>query len=1396
MGLLNQKLATSTVALLLLAHVASLNAGNFSSDFNALPAGVTLYGNAAALPTGGVTNSGCLQLTAAVASTNGSFIISTDLDAGTPAVSFTAAFKMLVGGGNGADGFSFNFAPDLPAGGFAEDGAGNGLSVTFDTYDNGAPDYIGIGVKVGGGEIAQFPFAGLRANAFVDVVIQLHPDGTLDILYDGNYAFKNLGTGFVPSPGSLFGFGARTGGSYDSHLVDNLSITTQTTPAAFLDYFYPIGRNVRADAPINIVLTDNNTTVNPSSVVLKLDGTVVTPTVVATSPNTTVTYQPPAIFTSGSSHTVSIVFTDNATPTPNTTSFQYEFAVAAYSALPPALAVDPSFVNLSAPGFFIRYGQIADIGSRDITRAELQLADLLIDGSTGLPYPNLAAPNPTDSTFTRLEPGVINYGYPPGSTGNFPGDAEVPGVPSPTTGNGINYAMDAVTYLHLSPGLYNLGVNSSDGFKLVVADAADIFAPVQAIFGGVRAAADTTVSFSVSADGYYPFRLVYFTGDPAYGPAPGTATPSIEFFNTTKNGDKVLINDTSIVGYIPAFTAAKTRPYVRSVDPDLGEIAVPSNSSITATLVDGTLTVQTGTIELQVNGATVIPTINSAGGVHTISYQPVVVFPPNSSNYASLAYTDSASTRRTNTWSFSTENILTQLWRIPPGSTDATLAKWVTSAATERGLAYNPKTGHVLLVSRNTATGTDGPNGCGVAVLDGSTGTYLKQLNLTLLDGSAITAGPGLFKLNLVDIADDGAIYACNLTTDSSANNLAVYRWADEDASPTVAYNSNPAGTGFRMRVGDTFRVRNSGAGTQIIASQNNAIATLDIGGGTNVVLLTTTDGTNFTSIRLAVPGIVTGDLRLGLSFGCGDDFYGSTTAAGNTQMRYAGFNVTSGATTLLATYLLNNPAVATVGPIGIDIPNQRVIGNATSGTAGNPHSMNLYDFAMLAPSPATNFILDRKVFGTANSAFGTGAIDFTPDGTRLFTLDTANGIVAFSLAPRLAAPVICANPQANIVPELGSLGFMSVGVVGSPLHYQWRFNGSPMPNATNRTLDISNVQASKLGYYSVIVTNAMGSATSTAAVLDTKMLLTSQPASQITPVGGAINLSVAVSGGLPAYTYQWALNGTNIAGATASAYSLANAPATSAGSYLATITDSLGQRVVSEAAAVTVGTLGTGTGLHAEYFNVEAFTTDAPAGAFASFPAVTRVDPTVDFDWGTDIQPDAAIGLDYFTVRWHGQVQPLYSQVYTFYTRSDDGSQLWVNNQLVVTNWTSQAPTERSGTIALEANQKYDLIMEYFEKAGGAVAQLSWSSLSQGKQIIPMTQLYPATGPLTPRLTSSLQNGTNVVLNWSGTATLESSTNVAGPYTLLLQDTRSPYLITPGTEPIRFFRVLSQQAQ
>ena len=306
------------------------------------------------------------------------------------------------------------------------------------------------------------------------------------------------------------------------------------------------------------------------------------------------------------------------------------------------------------------------------------------------------------------------------------------------------------------------------------------------------------------------------------------------------------------------------------------------------------------------------------------------------------------------------------------------------------------------------------------------------------------------------------------------------------------------------------------------------------------------------------------------------------------------------------------------------------------------------------------------------------------------------------------------------------------------------------------------------------------------------KPTITNQPASQVVAAGGTATFSVGVGLGLPPYSYQWRFFGSNILDATTSSLVIPNAQVTNGGAYSVVINDSGNWSVPSQDAILTVGTLGTGTGLTGDYYSSA---TDG-VNNFVGAPTLTRTDDTVNFDWAAG-SPDPSITADYFMVRWHGKVQPFYSQTYTFTVRSDDGARLWVNGQRIVDAWVGQVATDHSGTIALNANQKYDIVLEYFENTVTASAQLSWASANQAKQIIPQTQLYPADGLFLPVFGPNvvLANGTNFVINWVGTCTLLSATNVLGPWTpVAVNNIVGPYTTNiTGADPQMFFRLQSQ---
>lgn len=138
--------------------------------------------------------------------------------------------------------------------------------------------------------------------------------------------------------------------------------------------------------------------------------------------------------------------------------------------------------------------------------------------------------------------------------------------------------------------------------------------------------------------------------------------------------------------------------------------------------------------------------------------------------------------------------------------------------------------------------------------------------------------------------------------------------------------------------------------------------------------------------------------------------------------------------------------------------------------------------------------------------------------------------------------------------------------------------------------------------------------------------------------------------------------------------------------------------------------------GLKAEYFNTLNF----------SGTSYIRVDNNINFNWGEN-QPNSSTNTEEFSVRWTGQIKPRFSETYTFYTTTDDGVRLWVNDQLIIDKWQLQSATSHSGVITLKAGVKYNLKMEFYDNHFDAVAKLLWKSPSTSKQIVPRTSLFPS---------------------------------------------------------------------
>lgn len=168
------------------------------------------------------------------------------------------------------------------------------------------------------------------------------------------------------------------------------------------------------------------------------------------------------------------------------------------------------------------------------------------------------------------------------------------------------------------------------------------------------------------------------------------------------------------------------------------------------------------------------------------------------------------------------------------------------------------------------------------------------------------------------------------------------------------------------------------------------------------------------------------------------------------------------------------------------------------------------------------------------------------------------------------------------------------------------------------------------------------------------------------------------------------------------------------------------------------------GNGLKGEYYNNKDLTD----------LKFTRIDDTINSYWN-NVSPDSRIDKETFSIRWTGQIQPLYSEKYTFYTTSDDGVRLWVNGSKIIDNWNDHSALQNSGTITLVAGQKYDIQLDYYNNLGEGKIRLDWSSNSQAKQIVPKSQLFSVLNdtkaPTAPvGLTATAVSSNQIDLSWT----------------------------------------------
>jgi len=142
--------------------------------------------------------------------------------------------------------------------------------------------------------------------------------------------------------------------------------------------------------------------------------------------------------------------------------------------------------------------------------------------------------------------------------------------------------------------------------------------------------------------------------------------------------------------------------------------------------------------------------------------------------------------------------------------------------------------------------------------------------------------------------------------------------------------------------------------------------------------------------------------------------------------------------------------------------------------------------------------------------------------------------------------------------------------------------------------------------------------------------------------------------------------------------------------------------------------------GLFCEYYELSAPEVLPDFDALVAY--ASEVVPQVDFE-STGEEFAGSGRADEVGAVYTGWLDVPEAGLWTLITVSDDGSKLWIGDELVVDNDGLHGMRTRSGDIALAAGL-HPMRLEFFENGGGAGLRLRWSGPNVGTQAIPAERL------------------------------------------------------------------------